>query len=170
MEISTEEIENQFGTINDLSKKALLATNNQTFAKRKIKSLTLKLLSKFKKKGLSDKKSKRTMLGQMILRSRMGSKIFDYADLMPFGETAVTLDKWHESDKDFINASYIKTSFGEDHPTDDNEPFGLMIATSGPHKNVEEFWKMIIQQNATRVVSLCETMGNQTESFYKEAS
>jgi protein tyrosine phosphatase len=85
------------------------------------------------------------MLGQMVLRSRMGSKLFDYADLMPFGETAVTIDKWHESDKEFINASYIKSSFGEDHPTEEDEPFGLMIATSGPHKNVEEFWKMIIQ-------------------------
>ena len=84
------------------------------------------------------------MLGQMILRSRVGSKLFDYADLMPFGETAVTLDQWDQKDSKFINASYIKTSFAEDHPTNSEEPFGLMIATQGPHKNIEEFWKMVV--------------------------
>jgi protein tyrosine phosphatase len=51
---------------------------------------------------------------------------------MPFGETAVTLEKWHPSDDDFINANYMKTVFQEDHPRDDFLPFGLMIATSGP--------------------------------------
>lgn len=45
------------------------------------------------------------------MRSNFGTKLFDYADLMPYGETAVTLDKWHVDDDDFINANYMKTVF-----------------------------------------------------------
>ena len=66
------------------------------------------------------------------MRSKFGTKIFDFADLMPFGETAVTLEKWHPSDNDFINANYMKSVYQEDHPRDNSLPFGLMIATSGP--------------------------------------
>lgn len=117
MNLPTDKIYQQYSYIDDLSKKALLAVDNQTFARRRIKSLTLRLLHKFKKKGKLDKKGKKVMLGQMILKSRVGSKLFDYADLIPFGETAVDIEPWtqHETDKDqFINASFIKTAYGED--------------------------------------------------------
>lgn len=80
----------------------------------------------------------------MVLRSRVGSKVFDYADLMPFGETAVHLQKNYKFDSNFINASFIKTVFHESNPAISKEkqdtliqqgiidqpiPFGLMIAT-----------------------------------------
>ena len=104
------------------------------------------------------------------MRSKFGTKIFDFADLMPFGETAVSLEKWHPSDNDFINANYMKTVFQEDHPRDVSLPFGLMIATSGPKTStIQDFWRMTVQENITKVVSLCEKMGDQCSGTYKEA-
>ena len=70
--LSTNVIDDQFSTIEDLTAKALLATNHQTFARRKIKSLTIKLLSKLKRKGKLDRKGKKVKLGQLVLRSRLG--------------------------------------------------------------------------------------------------
>lgn len=183
MNLPTDKIYQQFNYIEDLSKKALLAVDNQTFARKRIKNLTLRLMHKLKKKGKLDKKGKKVMMGQMILKSRVGSKLFDYADLMPFGETAVEIEPWtsYEKDKDqFINASYIKTAFGEEKELDEPmnveedenvKPFGLMIATAGPNKNtIEQFWKMVIQQDVSRIVALCEKMGDECGvSPYKEA-
>ena len=45
------------------------------------------------------------------MRSKFGSKILDYADLIPFGETEVVLDKFDENDNDFINANFIKSAY-----------------------------------------------------------
>ena len=72
------------------------------------------------------------MIGQQLMRSRIGSRVMGYSNLMPFGSTRVILDKWHPKNKVNVNANYIKTSFCENHPTNDYDPFGLMIATNGP--------------------------------------
>jgi protein tyrosine phosphatase len=69
-------------------------------------------------------------LGQLILKSRLGQKLYAWQDLVPFKETAVTIQKWRPDDSSFINANYIKTSFQEESPHQD--PFGLIIATQGP--------------------------------------
>lgn len=109
------------------------------------------------------------------MRSTFGTKLFDYADLMPYGETSVSLEKWHKDDKDFINANYIKTVYQENHPLqsvdlDDALPYGLMVATSGPKdKTTADFWRMCVQENITKVVSLCEKMGDES-GHYKESS
>ena len=138
-------------------------------------------MKKLKKKGKLEKKGKKVMLGQMIMKSRAGSKLFDYADLMPFNETAVEIEPWtsYEKDRDqFINASFIKSSYGEERhddtvadEDDDPEPFGLMIASTGPNKHtIEQFWKMCIQQDVGKIVSLCEKMGDECgNNPYKEA-
>ena len=157
----------------------MLATNHQTFARRKIKSLTIRLLSKLKRKGKLDKKSKKVKMGQLVMRSRVGQKLFDYADLMPFHETEVKLEPWsgvpydeddylqYDDEKNFINASYIKTLYGEENE-EFGPPFGLMIATRGPtDHSIEQFWKMVIQQNIRRVVSLCQ---REKDTYYECAN
>ena len=63
----------------------------------------------------------------------------------------------------YINASYIKSAYNEKNPNvgDTSDPFGLIIATQGPKKNsVEAFWKMVVQNNVTRIVTLCHQIGN----------
>ena len=146
----------------------MLAANNQTFARRKIKSLTIRILDKLKKRGKMENKSKKTAIGQMLLKSRLGSKLVDYADLLPFDETAVRLDPWSHKDTEkdlFINASFIKTPFGE---SIEQEPYGHMIATRGPTKHtMEHFWKMIIQQDVKVIVSLCQEANG---DVYKECA
>ena len=46
-----------------------------------------------------------------------------------------------------------------------------MIATAGPNKHtIEQFWKMVIQQDIGKIVALCEKMGDECGgSPYKEA-
>lgn len=88
-------------------------------------------------------------MGQLVMRSRAAQKVFDYADLMPFHETEVMLEPWSEADyedeNNFINASYIKTLYGEENGQV-GPPFGLMISTRGPTKHsIENFWKMAVQ-------------------------
>lgn len=84
---SSDKIASEFKVIQDLTSKALLATNDQTFARRRIKSLTIRIISKLKKKGKISKKSKGTMVGQLLMRTRVASKVMDFSDLMPFHET-----------------------------------------------------------------------------------
>lgn len=59
----------------------MLGTNDQTILKRKIFSLTVRLIHKLKSKGKLEKKGLKVKVGQLFLRSRVGSKIFDYADI-----------------------------------------------------------------------------------------
>ena len=77
-----------------------------------------------------------------------------YSDIAPYKETAVVLnggspDSINESN--YINACYIKSSFKEP-----GNPFGLIIATQGPQPYTSEsFWKMVIENNVTKIVTLC---------------
>jgi len=64
-----------------LTTKALLGTNDQTVLRRKIFSLTVKLVHKLKSKGKLEKKGLKVKVGQLFLRSKVGAKIFDYADI-----------------------------------------------------------------------------------------
>lgn len=73
-------------------------------------------MHKLKNKGNLEKKGLKVKIGQLFLRSKVGSKIFDYANIIPFGETEVLLDKFDDIDDDFINANYIKTAYQESHP------------------------------------------------------
>ena len=71
---------------------------------------------------------------------------------MPFKETAVNvaLDKG-----EMFNANYIKSSYGEENPHNSAEPFGLMIATQKPNvASAANFWKMIVEQNVSKIVNL----------------
>lgn len=99
-----------------------------------------------------------------------------YSDVAPFKETAVViLDKTNKNRKhaknvswikpgQYINACFIKSAFREVNPVDiPNEvaPYGLIIATQGPKKNtIDHFWSMVMQQNVTRIVTLCKNFGN----------
>ena len=102
-----------------------------------------------------------------MLKSRLGSKLVDYADLLPFDETAVRLEPWASSDTEkdlFINASYVKTPFGE---SAEQEPYGHMIATRGPTKHtIEAFWKMVVQQDVKVIVSLCENGATECADYF----
>jgi protein tyrosine phosphatase len=77
-----------------------------------------------------------------------------YSDVAPFKETAVVLDGGSPEKVDasnYINACYIKSSFKER-----GNPFGLIIATQGPQPHTcESFWKMVIENNVTKIVTLC---------------
>lgn len=64
--MNDEQIFDQFETIQDLSKRAMLETNDplhQTFVRRNIKRLTIRLMHKLKAKGKLEKKGKKTMIG-----------------------------------------------------------------------------------------------------------
>ena len=50
MNLPSSQIDHQFDILNDLSTKALLATGNQTFAKGRIRNLTLRLMHKLRNK------------------------------------------------------------------------------------------------------------------------
>ena len=67
------------------------------------------------------------------------------------------------NEKHYVNASYIKSVFQEDNPLSHNpeEPFGLIIATQGPQKHSsEKFWKMVVQNNVTNIVTLCHNISD----------
>jgi protein tyrosine phosphatase len=56
----------------------------------------------------------------------------------------------------YINACYIKSSFKEQ-----GTPNGLIIATQGPQPHTcESFWKMVLQNNVTKIVTLCKNIGD----------
>ena len=60
-------------------------------------------------------------------------------------------------DKDmYMNANYIKTAFKEEYMNSKGEsPFGFMIACSGPSfYETEAFWKMVVQNNVKRIVTV----------------
>ena len=59
----------------------MLGMNDQTILRRKIFSLTVRLIHKLKSKGRLEKKGLKVKVGQLFLRSRVGEKIFDYADI-----------------------------------------------------------------------------------------
>lgn len=64
--MSEDSIFDQFETIQDLSKRAMLESNDplhQTFVRRNIKRLTIRLMHKLKAKGSLEKKGKKVMLG-----------------------------------------------------------------------------------------------------------
>ena len=72
-----------------------------------------------------------------------------------------------------FNANFIKTSFGEEHPTSELEPFGLMIATQKPtdeQRNQFDFWSMIVDNDVAKVINLTEfdkkTEDELSKSFY----
>ena len=51
--------------------------------------MTVRMLAKLKKKGKVSKKNRATMAGQLFMRSKFGSNLLKYSDIMPFAETAV---------------------------------------------------------------------------------
>lgn len=53
----------QFNLIQDLTTKAMLGTNDQTILKRKIFSLTVRLIHKLKSKGKLEKKGLKVKVG-----------------------------------------------------------------------------------------------------------
>lgn len=98
--------------------------------------------------------------------------------MITFGETGLSLDKELVNEGIFgnetkqMNANFIKTVYGESlndsyipestSEVENNEskiksqhPFGLMIASEGPgERNPMDFWKMILQENVGKFVSL----------------
>lgn len=101
-----------------------------------------------------------------VMSDKEGVK-YDYPTV--FKETAVILntaknismdreEKLASIDNDsYINASYIKSALKEDT--------GIMIATKGPQngyydKTVESFWKMVLQNNVTRILAVCYRIGD----------
>ena len=112
------------------------------------------------------------MFGQLFMRSKLGTNLFQYSDLMPFATTEVHLSKWSGVKKKAINANFIKTPFCEISPTSTSvipDPYGLIIATNGPvPRTIERFWQMVIQHNVKKTVSLVEHMGNESNTRYKE--
>lgn len=86
------------------------------------------------------------MIGQLLMRSKFGSNLLKYSDLMPFTETEVLLDQWHGMKSKNINANFIKTPLCETNLINERNPNGLMIATNGPiPRTIEAFWCMVIQ-------------------------
>ena len=84
------------------------------------------------------------------------------SNFSPFSETIVVIKSEVEStrqeilaninDFTFMNACYIKSAYQEN-----GDPFGLIIASCGPQEyNVDNFWKMVYQNNVTKVVSMCQ--------------
>jgi protein tyrosine phosphatase len=62
-------------------------------------------------------------------------------------------------EKNYINASYIKSAFGECHPQ--KNPFGFIICTQGPQDySVDSFWQMVIENNVKKIVTLCHKIGD----------
>ena len=82
-----------------------------------------------------------------------------YCDVAPFKETAVVLKGGTPDNVDsstYINACFIKSSFREP-----GNPNGLIIATQGPQLNtIENFWKLVLENNVTKIVTLCQNIGN----------
>lgn len=72
----SDSINLEFDIIQDLSAKALLATDRQTFARQKIFSLTMRLMMKLKKDRTISKKSLTKMISQLLLKSRFVSDMF----------------------------------------------------------------------------------------------
>ena len=66
------------------------------------------------------------------------------------------------NDSKYFSACYIKSSFKEK-----GNPFGLIIASEGPQEDdVESFWKMVIDNNVTKIVTLCHDIGGE---YYPDA-
>ena len=82
-----------------------------------------------------------------------------YCDVAPYKETAVLLNGGTPSNvnkNNYINASYIKSTYRES-----GNPNGLIIATQGPQLHTtESFWKMVLENNVTKIVTLCKNIGD----------
>lgn len=94
-----------------------------------------------------------------------------YADLMPFNSKEIFIERWKNMKKLKINASFIKTPFGESNPSNKLDPYGLMVATTGPNpRTTDAFWWMAVQQNITKTISLVEHIGREEQAtdFYQE--
>ena len=78
-----------------------------------------------------------------------------YIDIHPFKETAILLGSDSEApEKRYINANRIKSVFDEDSEQN------LMIAAQGPvDASIENFWRMVHQENVGRIVTLVEHIG-----------
>jgi len=103
-----------------------------------------------------------------------------YTDVAPFKETAVVIkneanqgisrsETVESIDKhSYINACYIKSAFKESNPRENQNdvwPFGLIIATQGPQNNtLDSFWKMVVQNNVKKIVTLCNKIGNNRDA------
>lgn len=69
---------------------------------------------------------------------------------------------------DDYDASYIKTPYQEANAKDLNNPYGLMIAAEGPTADTNNsFWKMVMQENVTKVFSLCDENSTGCKYFPK---
>ena len=65
--------------------------------------------------------------------------------------------------KTYVNASYIKTPFRESK--------GLIIGAKGPQQKTEEaFWTMVLQNNVTQILAVCEDIGDGNSYYGPEAS
>ena len=78
-----------------------------------------------------------------------------YCDIHPFKETAILLGSDSEDpEKRYINANRIKSMFDEDSEQN------LMIAAQGPvDASIENFWRMVHQENVGRIITLVEKIG-----------
>lgn len=75
-------------------------------------------------------------------------------------------DICHSTNPKF-DANYIKSPYCEELPL--SQKYGLMIASHGPtEKTQNDFWKMVISENVTKIVSLCEKMGDDYISYDKD--
>ena len=98
-------------------------------------------------------------------------QIDDVEGTYKFDKTAVKLIKWKPTESDYINASYVKTVHQEANDTNLNSPYGLMIAAEAPNnKTIEQYWKMIVQENVTKIISLCDASMDDCCYFPKSAS
>lgn len=87
-------------------------------------------------------------------------------DTQKFDKTAVKLIKLQPQDSDYVNASYVKTIYQEANDADLNSPYGLMIAAQAPtDKTMEQYWRMIVQENVTKIISLCDASRDNCSYF-----
>ncbi|XP_033737712.1 receptor-type tyrosine-protein phosphatase alpha-like [Pecten maximus] len=83
--------------------------------------------------------------------NRKNSKKNRYANITTFDESRVTLTTNGDVENDYINASYI----------DSFEQPKTYIATQGPLKHTsDDFWRMIWQEHAEKIVMLTELQEN----------
>ena len=77
-----------------------------------------------------------------------------YSDILTYKDNRVILKpkSFPNNDTDYINASFVDSPFGPDE---------RIIAAQGPLKGtIRHFWRMIIQEDVTLIITLCDLVEN----------